>query len=272
VIHRWCAGPVLRSGRSVSREGVAVVALELFSRFGFTGALRWLHVLFGIAWIGLLYYFNFVQVPAFAQLSAPARNEAIQKLASRALWWFRWAAVGTAIFGILITGATKDYYKDFFKRADGVSIFLGMIIALTMLANVWMFIWPNQRVVIANAANVLGGGQPDPAAAPAGRRAFLASRQNTLFSVSMLWFMVATSHFYLGADFTSGSVGGGKVAVFLIVSLIIVAVLEANALGYIGGTGAGPYKWVYESVQSVIISAFVLWAVLWLLSEILLKP
>src|SRR5262245_34589572 len=127
-------------------------------------------------------------------MSPAARNEAIQKLASRALWWFRWAAVGTAIFGILITGATEDYYQDFFKRANGVSIFLGMIIALVMLMNVWMYIWPNQRIVIANATRVLAGQEADPEAAAAGRRAFLPSRQNTLFSVSMLWFMVGTAH------------------------------------------------------------------------------
>jgi len=178
-----------------------LLGLELFERAGFTGALRWLHVLFGIAWIGLLYYFNFVQVPAFAEFTPEARNEAIAKLASRALWWFRWAALGTAIFGILITGATEDYYKDFFKRANGVSILLGMIIALTMLYNVWMVIWPNQRIVIANAVNVMNGGAPDPNAAGAGRRAFLASRMNTIFSIPMLWFMVGTAHFYTGDTF-----------------------------------------------------------------------
>ena len=247
-----------------------VLALELFERAGFAGALRWLHVLFGIAWIGLLYYFNFIQVPAFAELSAGARNEAITKLASRALWWFRWAALGTAIFGILITGATQDYYQDFFKRANGVSIFLGMIIALTMLYNVWMVIWPNQKIVIANAANVLAGGQPDPNAAAAGRRAFLASRQNTLFSISMLWFMVGTAHFYTGSTF-GFDLGAGKVFGFLIIALIIWAVLEANALGFIGGTAPGPTKQIYETVRNVIISGFVLWFVLWLLSELFLK-
>ena len=247
-----------------------VLALELFERAGFAGALRWLHVLFGIAWIGLLYYFNFIQVPAFAELSAGARNEAITKLASRALWWFRWAALGTAIFGILIAGATEDYFQDFFKRADGVSIFLGMIIALTMLYNVWMVIWPNQKIVIANAANVLAGGQPDPNAAAAGRRAFLASRQNTLFSISMLWFMVGTAHFYTGSTF-GFDLGAGKVFGFLIIALIIWAVLEANALGFIGGTGPGPTKQIYETVRNVIISGFVLWFVLWLLSELFLK-
>jgi uncharacterized membrane protein len=247
-----------------------VLALELFERAGFAGALRWLHVLFGIAWIGLLYYFNFIQVPAFAELSAGARNEAVTKLASRALWWFRWAALGTAIFGILIAGATEDYFQDFFKRADGVSIFLGMIIALTMLYNVWMVIWPNQKIVIANAANVLAGGQPDPNAAAAGRRAFLASRQNTLFSISMLWFMVGTAHFYTGSTF-GFDLGAGKVFGFLIIALIIWAVLEANALGFIGGTGPGPTKQIYETVRNVIISGFVLWFVLWLLSELFLK-
>jgi uncharacterized membrane protein len=242
-----------------------VQAVQLFERFGFSGALRWLHVLFGIAWIGLLYYFNFVQVPSFAEMSAAARNEAITKLATRALWWFRWAALGTAIFGILITGATQDYYKDFFSRANGASIFLGMIIALTMLYNVWMVIWPNQRIVIANAANVLAGGQADPAAAAAGRRAFLASRQNVMFSVPMLWFMVGTSHFYTAFS----DPGAGSVWLFLVIALIIVGVLEANALGFIGGTAASPVKQPYESVASVIISGFVLWAILWILTEII---
>jgi len=248
-----------------------VVALELFERFGFAGALRWLHVLFGIAWIGLLYYFNFVQVPAFAEFSPQARSEAIAKLASRALWWFRWAALGTAIFGILITGATQDYYEDFFKRANGVSIFLGMILALTMLYNVWMVIWPNQRIVIANAVNVLNGAPADPNAAAAGRRAFLASRQNVLFSIPMLWFMVGTSHFYTGGTF-GFDLGAGKVVGFLVITLVIWAVLEANALGMIGGFAVGsPGKQVYETVQGVIISGFVLWAIYWLLSELFLK-
>ena len=71
---------------------------------------RWLHVVVGIAWIGLLYYFNFVQVPAFAEMEAAARNNAIDKLASRALWWFRWAAVATLVTGIMIL---------LFQRGDG---------------------------------------------------------------------------------------------------------------------------------------------------------
>jgi uncharacterized membrane protein len=248
-----------------------LLGLELFERAGFTGALRWLHVLFGIMWIGLLYYFNFVQVPAFAEFTPETRNEAIAKLASRALWWFRWAALGTAIFGILISGATEEYYKDFFKRANGVSIFLGMLIALTMLYNVWMVIWPNQRVVIANAVNVMNGGAPDPNAAAAGRRAFLASRMNVIFSIPMLWFMVGTAHFYTGSTF-GFDLSAGKVAAFLVISLVIWAVLEANSLGLIGGVAPGnPGKQIYESVPAILVSGFVLWFIYWLLSEIFLK-
>jgi hypothetical protein len=134
-----------------------------------------------------------------------------------------------------------------------------------MLYNVWMVIWPNQRIVIANAANVLAGGQADPAAAAAGRRSFLASRQNVMFSIPMLWFMVGTTHFYT----VFSEPGAGSVWLFLIIALIIVGVLEANALGFIGGTATGPVKQPYESVPNVIISGFVLWVVLWILTEII---
>jgi uncharacterized membrane protein len=138
--------------------------MELFERFGLAGGLRWLHVLAGITWIGLLYYFNVVQVPAFAAYAdeARARNVSINILARRALAWFRWSALTTLVLGLLITGATKDYYNDFFNRADGVSIFVGMIFGITMAANVWMVIWPKQRVVLANAAALLGGAEADP--------------------------------------------------------------------------------------------------------------
>ena len=85
-----------------------------FSRNGLGSfGFRWLHILVGITWIGLLYYFNFVQVPAFAAFGdeAKARNIAIDKVARKALWWFRWAAVSTFVTGILITVVTEDYFK-----------------------------------------------------------------------------------------------------------------------------------------------------------------
>ena len=83
--------------------------MELFERFGLAGGLRWLHVLAGITWIGLLYYFNVVQVPAFAAYAdeARARNVSINVLARRALDWFRWSALTTLVLGLLITGATR---------------------------------------------------------------------------------------------------------------------------------------------------------------------
>ena len=157
---------------------------------------RWLHILVGVTWIGLLYYFNLVQVPAFAAFGdeATARNIALDKVARRALWWFRWAALSTFVIGLLITSARGLLRNDFGKRATGLAISTGMLLGIIMMLNVWGVIWRNQKVVLANAANVVAGGEADPAAAAAGRKALLASRQNTIFSVSMLYFMVFTSH------------------------------------------------------------------------------
>ena len=165
-------------------------ALELLDRAGLAFTSRWLHIVVGIAWIGLLYYFNLVQVPAFAEMSASSRTEAIEVLAKRALWWFRWAAVATVLTGLLIMGFTKDYFSDNFgQRANGISISTGVLIALIMFVNVWGVIWRNQKVVIASAAQVRAGGEPLPEAAAAGRRAGMASRQNVFFSFTMIWFM-----------------------------------------------------------------------------------
>src|SRR6476660_8559371 len=172
-------------------------AFDLFSKPGFAYLSRWSHVVFGITWIGLLYYFNFVQVPAFAEMEGPARNNAIDKLASRALWWFRWSALATALLGFVILGFQENLNKmSYFKTPSGVSIMTGMVLGLTMFVNVWGVIWRNQKVVIANARNVQTGGEADPAAAGAGRTALLASRQNVIFSFPMLMFMLGTSHFF----------------------------------------------------------------------------
>ncbi len=247
-------------------------AIELFERTWLTqGVFRWLHVIVGIAWIGLLYYFNLVQVPAFAKLSAGARNEALNELTRRALWWFRWAALATVIFGLLITGQEGYWANEFFKRPTGLSIFVGSILGLVMFLNVWGVIWRNQKHVLQNAYNALNQGEAVPGAADAGRKALLASRQNFIFSVPMLWFMVATSHFYVSGGFAQ-TISSGKAATFLIIALLITAVLEINALGLLGGFKAGkPNLWPYESHKNAIISAFVLWAIFWLLSELLFK-
>ena len=250
--------------------------MELFSQDGLAFASRWLHVLAGIAWIGLLYYFNLVQVPAFAAYGdeAKARNISIDKLARRALWWFRWAAVVTLVLGLLIIGVTENYMQDFMSGvntndlAHDAAIFVGMILGILMAANVWMVIWKNQKIVLANAANVLSGGEADPNAAAAGRRALLASRQNLIFSVSMLFFMVGAAHFYGGAF--DGSAGGAWT--FVIVSSVITALLQLNALGKLGGTAAtNKLLWPYESHKNAMITAGILFVVLYVLSEIFLK-
>jgi uncharacterized membrane protein len=252
--------------------------MEIFdNETGLPVLLRALHVLAGIAWIGLLYYFNVVQVPAFAAYGdeGRARNVSIDKLARRALWWFRWAALTTLVLGLLITGVTQDYFEGFmgddsrFGISHNAAITVGMLLGITMAANVWMVIWKNQRVVLANAANVLGGGEADPGAAGAGRKALLASRANFIFSFSMLWFMVGASHLYSGAFDGDSS---GKAWTFVLIAVVIGAALELLALGFIGGTAnTNTLLWPFESHKNAMVAGGVLWAVLYVLSEILLK-
>lgn len=236
--------------------------------------LRALHILAGIAWIGLLYYFNVVQVPAFAAYGdeARARNVSIDQLARRALWWFRWAAVVTLVLGLLIVGVTPDYMQDFMSGTDlghDAAIFVGMVYGILMAANVWMVIWKNQKVVLANAANVLAGGEADPGAAGAGRKALLASRTNFILSFSMLWFMVGAAHIYsqgYGVEINSK----GAAWTFVIIACVIAAVIELLALGKIGGTAAtNKLLWPFESHRNALIVGGVLWIVLYILTEAL---
>jgi len=256
-----------------------VLAESFFSRaslgdFGF----RWLHILSGVMWIGLLYYFNFVQVPAFAAFGdeARARNIAIDKVARKALWWFRWAAVSTFLTGILITILTEGYFSadpegiKFSESAGGIAISTGMLLGIIMMLNVWGVIWRNQKVVLANAANVLAGGEADPNAPAAGRKALMASRQNTIFSVSMLFFMVYKSH----SKANPGAVSSSDSMTYWIIALVVIAILELNALGLM------PWKTqankglnvLYDGkgVRNPLIAAFGLWVVFLVLSEIFL--
>ncbi|MGZ4714051.1 MAG: urate hydroxylase PuuD [Acidimicrobiia bacterium] len=230
-------------------------ALDIFSKSGFAYLSRWAHVVVGITWIGLLYYFNFVQVPAFGEMEAAARNNAIDKLASRALWWFRWAAVTTVVSGLLILGFQEQLDDmDYFKSPTGMAIAVGILLALTMFVNVWGIIWRNQKIVIANARNVQAGGEPDPAAADAGRRAFLASRMNTIFSLPMLVFMVGTSHFPYSSSL--GQPSGGTRAAYWLIMLAIWIVFELNALGVIGGIKPGGTNVVFDTHKNALITGF----------------
>jgi len=255
---------------------LATDILIIFKREGQDGLeflFRWAHVLAGITWIGLLYYFNFVQVPSFAELDAGARNQAVDKLASRALWWFRWAAAATFALGVMIllvqrkvgeTGGSRLFQSDYWKTASGVSIATGILLGVTMFANVWLVIWPNQKRVIANARNVLAGGEADPDAAAAGRRAALASRQNTIYSFTMLLFMIGTAHFF--GNFTTTD--GGNRAIYWLITLVLWLLLELNCLGIIGGTSPQGTNWIYETHQRAIATGFVLvvvWYLLWVI-------
>ena len=249
--------------------------MELLSQdYIFSFGFRWLHILVGIAWIGLLYYFNLVQVPGLAAYGdeGKARNITIDKIARRALWWFRWAAIATLATGILITGQ-PDYWKNFMNggaagNGHDAAISLGMLLGTLMAANVWMIIWKNQKVVLANAANVLGGGEANADAPTAGRKALLASRQNMIFSVSMLFFMVGSAHFYNAAF---GAATANNAWTFFAIAIALITLLELNAVGIFGGIKAGnKMLWMYESHKNALITSGILWLILWISSEVLL--
>jgi uncharacterized membrane protein len=248
------------------------LALDIFENYGLNFLARWAHVLSGIAWIGLLYYFNFVQVPAFAQLEAGTRNAVTDKLASRALWWFRWAALSTFLFGVLIgfipevSGGDGMFTESgFFKTPEGVAIATGMLLGITMFLNVWGVIWRNQKVVIANARNVLAGGEADPNAAACGRRALLASRQNTIFSFAMLFFMIGTVHFFAAGGYDTRDNRG----LYWAIAGIIWLLLELNCLGVLGGTAQNATNWIYEDHKRAIGAGLVLMVVYYALWELI---
>jgi uncharacterized membrane protein len=215
--------------------------------------LRWLHFLFGIAWIGLLYYFNLVQTPFFGETEPAVRSGAIQKLVPRALWWFRWGAMGTVIFGLIYLLLWWWTQLSFAMTPWTVAIFTGGLLGIIMWANVWFVIWPKQKIVIGNATAMAGGAPANPAAAPAGRRAALASRTNTLFSIPMLFFMGAASHYNLFQEASPGGITG-----WLVISLIVIFAVEANAL--IGSQG--PTKKPLDTIGGTITGGVILWAVL----------
>jgi uncharacterized membrane protein len=244
---------------------LAELSIDLFTRDGLAYLARWGHVLVGIAWIGLLYFFNLVQVPAFAEMEAAARNNALDKLTWRALWWFRWAAAATFAFGVLILllqrgidgSGVQLFDMDYWKTSQGISILTGILLGTTMFLNVWGVIWRNQRVVIANARNVQAGGEANPDAPAAGRRALMASRQNMIFSIPMLIFMVGTAHF----PYEVGFPGGGSRAIYWLVTLVVFALFELNALGYLGGTGTGGPRTIYDTHHNALWTGFIYGAV-----------
>ena len=161
---------------------------------------RWLHIASGVLWIGLLWYFNFVQVPALKSAGADGTAAGITKhVAPRALELFRWASLSTVFFGALILGKQLPSALMFTERAYypiGVGVWLGLI----MFVNVWALIWPNQKKIL-NLYQYAQNPVSDAEKNKARRVAFLASRTNTMLSIPMLFFMVASGGIFRRAFF-----------------------------------------------------------------------
>lgn len=161
-------------------------------------SLRVMHILMGITWIGLLYYFNFVQAAAFNEMETSARQNAIMKLVPKALFYFRWSALGTVAFGAALVAAEGTGVGGpggYWDTAQFYNIAIGGTMGIIMASNVWFVIWPAQKKIIAATTATVEEGTAAPEDQPKWTRtAFLASRTNTMLSIPMLFFMVAARH------------------------------------------------------------------------------
>ncbi|MCK4842663.1 MAG: urate hydroxylase PuuD [Methylococcales bacterium] len=227
------------------------------TKLGLEMLLRWGHFMAGITWIGLLYYFNFVQTEYFKEADASSKSDAIQKLVPKALWWFRWGAMFTLITGLGI----------FSVKGGGMSmdIYLGALLGLFMFLNVWLIIWPNQQIVMASAKQVAGGGKALPEAADALATAGLASRTNTLFSIPMLFFMGASAHYPHSFSFLA-----------FILAVAVVVALEFNGaypvikhIDALKKLPEGGNMKLYTSVNGVIYCGLGLTVILFLILDLL---
>ena len=152
--------------------------------------LRYLHVFAGILWIGLLYYFNFVQIPTMPKVPAELKPGVTRYIAPAALFWFRWAALATVLLGLLLAEMSRGgYVSDALTLQPGLrTIGIGMWLGLIMAANVWFVIWPNQK----RALGIVPA--EDAAKARSASIAMMASRTNLILSIPMLYCMVAQPH------------------------------------------------------------------------------
>ncbi|AWZ00627.1 MAG: urate hydroxylase PuuD [Rhodobiaceae bacterium] len=183
---------------------VAAVLLLMYLNWGGTfdhafGAfiMRWLHVLSGVMWIGLLWYFNFVQIPNMGNIPDEQKPAISKVIAPEALWWFRWGAMATIVTGILLA-SMNGYLLDAFTLGamngfaveKNIAIGIGMWFGTIMWFNVWFVIWPNQKIALG-----MVDADADAKAKAAGTaKAF--SRTNTLLSIPMLFAMVSAQNIY----------------------------------------------------------------------------
>jgi len=169
---------------------VLMLLLQPNDYFAHMSLGRWLHIVTGIFWIGLLYYFNVAQIPALAAANAdkggPGGAGIVKYVAPRALLWFRWAALATFVTGIWLLGPRLG--DAFLLREGSVVIGIGAWLGTIMLFNVWAIIWPNQKKVIGVVQAT------DEEKAKARRTATLTSRVNFLLSFPMLLCMMGSAH------------------------------------------------------------------------------
>ena len=145
-----------------------------------TGVMQWIHVFFGILWIGLLYYFNFVQTPVMPEIPAELKPAVSKHIAPKALFYFRWAAALTVLAGLILAWLYHELvevvtFKEGFRLLS-IGVYLGLIMAF----NVWVIIWPAQKKVLGIVA------ADDAAKAKAAKAGLIASRTNVLLSIPML--------------------------------------------------------------------------------------
>jgi uncharacterized membrane protein len=163
--------------------------------------VRWLHVISGVMWIGLLWYFNFVSTPTTPSIPAELRPALGKYITPAALFWFRWSAMGTIVFGIILAymnGYLVQAYtldaSESFVNPKAISIGIGMWFGTIMWFNVWFIIWPNQQKAL-NIDNKYPD-LPAEAKAAAGKTAGMFSRINTMLSIPLLFAMVAAQNIY----------------------------------------------------------------------------
>jgi uncharacterized membrane protein len=190
-------GAILQSlGRTITAGVVVLVVIIIVVSTAAGGAMkfdhawwaffmRWLHVLSGVMWIGLLWYFNFVQTPSMPQIPDDQKPAVSKVIAPRALFWFRWGAMSTIATGLLLAWMMGSIGSLFSFARPHTAIAIGMWLGIIMWFNVWFIIWPNQK-------KALGIVQVSPEEkAKAARMAGMTSRFNTMLSIPMLYCMVA---------------------------------------------------------------------------------
>lgn len=198
--------------------------------------VRWFHVLAGIVWIGMLYYFNFVQTEYFKEAEAPAKADAMKKLAPRALKWFRYGALVTFLTGL----GLLHFVNAFANTGVSALILMGALAGTFMFLNVWLVIWPKQQIVLG-----MKEGDGPAAAAKAG----LASRTNTLLSGPMLFGMLGSQH--LSSMIPVSTTG-------LAAACGLIVLLQLNALF----GRMGPMASVVGVVHMSILLTGVIWALM----------